>query len=159
MEPETADILSDFNKAIPVETSGNLWNITRWSRFVAIGGFLLIGFLSLCLVAAYLQEHSFQRYRLFGNSGTGLLILLSGALVTVVLLIFLLRFALYVFFEWVGGFELGQPHYYRIQNTAFVLEYDNTQNNANHVHCIWRDFANDFGGDVLKRHASEAHGK
>ena len=64
-----------------------------------------------------------------------------------------------VFFEWVGGFELGQPHYYRIQNTEFVLEYDNTQNNANHVHCIWRDFANDFGGDLLKRHASEAHGK
>ena len=64
-----------------------------------------------------------------------------------------------VHFAWVGGFELGQPHYYRIQNTAFVLEYDNTQNNANHVHCIWRDFANDFGGDLLKRHASEAHGK
>ena len=64
-----------------------------------------------------------------------------------------------VHFEWVGGFELGQPHYYRIQNTAFVLEYDNTQNNANHVHCIWRDFANDFGGDVLKRHVKESHEK
>ena len=64
-----------------------------------------------------------------------------------------------VFFAWAGGFELGQPHYYRVQNTAFVLEYDNTQNNANHVHCIWRDFANDFGGDLLKRHASEGHAK
>ena len=64
-----------------------------------------------------------------------------------------------VHFAWAGGFELAQPHYYRVQNTAFVLEYDNTQNNANHVHCIWRDFANDFGGDVLKRHASEGHGK
>ena len=64
-----------------------------------------------------------------------------------------------VHFAWAGGFELGQPHYYRIQNTAFVLEYDNTQNNANHVHCIWRDFANDFGGDVLRRHVSEAHAK
>jgi hypothetical protein len=40
-----------------------------------------------------------------------------------------------------------------------VLEYDNTQNNANHVHCIWRDFANDFGGDVLKRHVNESHAK
>jgi hypothetical protein len=64
-----------------------------------------------------------------------------------------------VHFAWAGGFELGEPHYYRVQNTAFVLEYDNTQNNANHVHCIWRDFANDFGGDVLKRHASEGHAK
>ena len=64
-----------------------------------------------------------------------------------------------VFFEWAGGFELGQPHYYRIQNTAFVLEYDNTQNNANHVHSIWRNFANDFGGDVLKQHVSEGHAK
>ncbi len=64
-----------------------------------------------------------------------------------------------VHFAWAGGFELGQPHYYRVQNTAFVLEYDNTQNNANHVHCIWRDFANDFGGDVLKRHMSEGHAK
>ncbi len=64
-----------------------------------------------------------------------------------------------VFFAWAGGFELGQPHYYRVQNTAFVLEYDNTQNNANHVHSIWRDFTNDFGGDLLKRHASEAHAK
>ena len=95
MEAETPDILGNFNNAIPVETSGNLWNITRWSRFVAIGGFLLIGFLSLCLVAVYLQEHNFQRYRLFGNSGIGLLILLSGVLVTVVLLIFLLRFTLF----------------------------------------------------------------
>ncbi len=64
-----------------------------------------------------------------------------------------------VHFAWAGGFELGQPHYYRIQNSAFVLEYDNTQNGANHVHCIWRDFANDFGGDVLKRHVSQEHGK
>jgi len=64
-----------------------------------------------------------------------------------------------VFFAWAGGFELGQPHYYRIQNSAFVLEYDNTQNNANHVHSIWRDFAHDFGLDVLKRHVSDGHGK
>jgi hypothetical protein len=64
-----------------------------------------------------------------------------------------------VHFAWAGGFELGQPHYYRIQNTAFVLEYDNTQNNANHVHCIWRDFANDFGLDLLKQHVSEGHAK
>ena len=64
-----------------------------------------------------------------------------------------------VHFAWAGGFERGEPHYYRVQNTAFVLEYDNTQNNANHVHSIWRDFGNDFGGDLLKRHVGEAHAK
>jgi hypothetical protein len=64
-----------------------------------------------------------------------------------------------IVFAWLGGIQKGDPHYYRVQAGRFVLEYDNTQNNANHVHCIWRDFANDFGGDLLKRHASEAHGK
>jgi hypothetical protein len=64
-----------------------------------------------------------------------------------------------VHFAWAGGFELGQPHYYRVQNTAFVLEYDNTQNNANHVHSIWREFGGDFGADLLKQHVSEGHSK
>ena len=64
-----------------------------------------------------------------------------------------------IHFAWAGGFERGEPHYYRVQNNAFVLEYDNTQNNANHVHSIWRDFGNDFGGDLLKRHVDEAHAK
>jgi hypothetical protein len=64
-----------------------------------------------------------------------------------------------VYFAWAGGFELGQPHYYRVQNTAFVLEYDNTQNNANHVHSIWREFGGDFGADLLKQHVSEGHAK
>jgi len=63
-----------------------------------------------------------------------------------------------VFFAWAGGFERGQPHYYRVQNTAFVLEYDNTQNDANHVHSIWRDFGHDFGMDLLQQHVSEGHG-
>jgi Protein of unknown function (DUF3500) len=64
-----------------------------------------------------------------------------------------------VFFAWAGGFELGQPHYYRVQNTAFVLEYDNTQNNANHVHSIWREFGGDFGADLLRQHVREGHAK
>ena len=64
-----------------------------------------------------------------------------------------------VHFAWAGGFELGQPHYYRIQNSSFVLEYDNTQNNANHVHAVWRDFTNDFGEDLLKKHYERAHKK
>ncbi len=35
---------------------------------------------------------------------------------------------------------------------TFILEYDNTQNQANHVHAVWRDFKNDFGEDLLKKH-------
>ncbi len=62
-------------------------------------------------------------------------------------------------FTWAGGLELGQPHYYRVQGGNFILEYDNTQNDANHVHSIWRDFDRDFGGDLLKAHVDSAHAK
>ena len=62
-------------------------------------------------------------------------------------------------FAWSGSTEPGQPHYYRIQSPAFLFEYDNTQNNANHPHAVWRDFANDFGEDLLAKHYQEAHGK
>ncbi|HEX5175766.1 MAG TPA: DUF3500 domain-containing protein [Chthoniobacteraceae bacterium] len=62
-----------------------------------------------------------------------------------------------VHFAWAGGVERGQPHYYRVQGSTFVLEYDNTQNGANHVHSVWRDFANDFGADILKAHYDDAH--
>jgi hypothetical protein len=55
-------------------------------------------------------------------------------------------------FAWAGGLEVGQPHYYRVQGSTFLMEYDNTQNNANHVHTVWRDLQNDFGGDVLRAH-------
>jgi hypothetical protein len=64
-------------------------------------------------------------------------------------------------FAWAGGQERGNPHYYRIQGPTFLIEYDNTQNNANHVHSVWRDFENDFGDDLLKKHydsASADHG-
>ena len=62
-----------------------------------------------------------------------------------------------VHFAWAGGFELGQPHYYRVQGGHFVLEYDNTQNDANHVHSVWRDFDHDFDNDLLKAHVDGAH--
>ena len=63
-------------------------------------------------------------------------------------------------FGWAGGLETGQPHYYRIQGPTFVLEYDNTQNNANHVHSAWRDFDGDFGDDIISKHyAQTPHGK
>ena len=62
-----------------------------------------------------------------------------------------------VSFAWAGGLEKGQGHYYRVQGPTFVLEYDNTQNNANHIHTVWRDFMNDFGEDVLKKHYQSGH--
>jgi len=60
-----------------------------------------------------------------------------------------------LYFAWAGSLEPGQPHYYRVQGPSFLLEYDNTQNNANHVHAVWRDLANDFGDDLLGRHYEE----
>ncbi len=60
-------------------------------------------------------------------------------------------------FAWAGGLEPGVGHYYRVQGPTFILEYDNTQNNANHIHCVWRDFTNDFGEDLLKQHHQAAH--
>lgn len=60
-----------------------------------------------------------------------------------------------IYFAWAGGFERGQKHYYRVQGPTFLLEYDNTQNNANHVHTTWRDFENDFGDDILRKHYDE----
>jgi hypothetical protein len=58
-------------------------------------------------------------------------------------------------FAWMGSLEKGQGHYYRIQGRTFILEYDNTQNNANHVHAVWRDFHGDFGRDLLKEHYAQ----
>jgi len=55
-------------------------------------------------------------------------------------------------FAWMGGLESGQGHYYRIQGPTFLIEYDNTQNEANHIHTVWRDFNNDFGRDLLLEH-------
>ncbi len=62
-----------------------------------------------------------------------------------------------IFFAWAGGVESGQGHYYRIQGPSFLIEYDNTQNNANHVHAVWRDLENDFGEDLLRKHYDEQH--
>ena len=55
-------------------------------------------------------------------------------------------------FAWMGSLEKGKAHYYRIQGTTFLIEYDNTQNDANHIHCVWRDFNGDFGDDLLAQH-------
>lgn len=55
-------------------------------------------------------------------------------------------------FAWMGGTEKGEKHYYRIQGPTFLIEYDNTQNDANHIHLVWRDFDGDFGRDLLAEH-------
>ena len=60
-------------------------------------------------------------------------------------------------FAWAGESEVGQKHYYRVQGPTFLIEYDNTQNNANHVHSVWRDFAGDFGRDLLREHVKGVH--
>jgi hypothetical protein len=57
-----------------------------------------------------------------------------------------------IHFAWAGGTEPGQGHYYRIQTARLLIEYDNTQNDANHIHTVCRDLSNDFGDDVLKKH-------
>ena len=50
----------------------------------------------------------------------------------------------------------GEAHYYRIQGPSFLVEYDNTQSDANHVHTVWRDFDGDFGRDLLREHYRSA---
>jgi hypothetical protein len=57
-----------------------------------------------------------------------------------------------VAFAWAGALERGQKHYYRVQGPTFLIEYDNTQNDGNHVHSVWRDFNGDFGEDLLREH-------
>ena len=62
-----------------------------------------------------------------------------------------------VCFAWAGSGELGQAHYYRIQSQQYLAEYDNTQNDANHIHAVWRDAQNDFGEDALRSHVMKDH--
>src|SRR6476660_7611529 len=63
-----------------------------------------------------------------------------------------------IFFAWAAETEKGKKHYYRVQGPTFLIEYDNTQNDGNHVHSVWRDFDGDFGRDLLREHLrSVAH--
>jgi hypothetical protein len=55
-----------------------------------------------------------------------------------------------VFFAWWGGRERNQPHQYYVQGPTFIIEYNNTQNDANHVHSFWRDLNGDFGIPMKK---------
>ncbi len=62
-----------------------------------------------------------------------------------------------IYFAWAGGEEPGQGHYYRIQSPSFLVEFDDTQDHANHIHSVWRDFNGDFGEDLLKEHYQSSH--
>jgi hypothetical protein len=55
-------------------------------------------------------------------------------------------------FAWAGETARGKKHYYRVQGPTFLIEYDNTQNDGNHIHSVWRDFNGDFGTDLLREH-------
>src|SRR5579859_3907089 len=60
-------------------------------------------------------------------------------------------------FAWAGSDEPGQGHYYAIKAPSFLIEYDNTQNGANHIHSVLRDISGDWGEDILAAHYAEAH--
>src|SRR6185369_3918542 len=71
-------------------------------------------------------------------------------------------------FAWAGATERGQRHYYRVQGARFLIEYDASQNDGNHIHTVWRDFTGDFGRelpagsafgrDLLRDHYATARG-
>lgn len=61
-----------------------------------------------------------------------------------------------IHFAWAGSLTRGEGHYYRIHGPTFLIEYDNTQNNANHIHTVLRDFEDDFGVDLLSKHYQES---
>lgn len=60
-------------------------------------------------------------------------------------------------FAWAGSDRPGKPHYYRIAGDDLLIEYDNTQDGANHIHTVWRDASGDFGRDLLAEHHRTHH--
>lgn len=62
-----------------------------------------------------------------------------------------------VSFAWAGPEARGHGHYYAVKGPRFLIEYDNTQNNANHIHSVWRDFTDDWGEDLLAAHYAATH--
>ncbi len=62
-----------------------------------------------------------------------------------------------IYFRWSGSIEPGKGHHYIIQGPTFLIEYDNTQDDANHVHCMWRDLENDFGENLIRKHYELHH--
>lgn len=60
-------------------------------------------------------------------------------------------------FAWAGSLSWGSGYYYRIQGPMLLIEFDNTQNNANHVHTVVRDLTNDYAEDILREHYKKSH--
>jgi hypothetical protein len=60
-------------------------------------------------------------------------------------------------FAWGGPLESGEAHYWRLHGPITLIEFDNTQNDANHIHSVWHDLVNNFGEDLLRRHYEEGH--
>ena len=63
-----------------------------------------------------------------------------------------------VTFAWAGSTSPGERHYYAVKGATFLLEYDNTQDGANHAHTVWRDLRRDWGTDLLAEHHAASHG-
>jgi hypothetical protein len=63
-----------------------------------------------------------------------------------------------IHFGWAGSTTRGKPHYYRVQGPLFLIEYDASQNDGNHIHTVWRDFSGDFGRDLLREHYAMTRG-
>ncbi len=57
-----------------------------------------------------------------------------------------------------GPRSRGSAHYYAVRGETFLIEYDNTQDGANHAHTVWRDLQRDWGTDLLAEHHAAAHG-
>jgi len=62
-----------------------------------------------------------------------------------------------IHFAWAGPLEPGHAHYFRLHGPRLLIEHDNTQNDANHVHSVWRDPTRDFALDVLGEHYRSGH--
>jgi hypothetical protein len=60
-------------------------------------------------------------------------------------------------FAWLGSTEPGHGHYYCVRAPTLLIEYDNTQDDANHAHSVWRHLRDDWGGDLLRQHYAEQH--
>jgi hypothetical protein len=61
-----------------------------------------------------------------------------------------------IYFSWAGSLDRGKGHYYRVHGPTFIIEYDNTQNDANHIHAVWHSLTNNFGLDALRKHYAES---
>ena len=62
-----------------------------------------------------------------------------------------------IYFAWAGSSKPGESHYYRLHGPSVVIEYDNVQNNSNHIHSVWRNLRRDWGKDLLRDHYARSH--